>query len=214
MVLLRIILIISILFFDQTNYAAMNKSKLRKEFLSREYEPKFESLINLGVMFNYVKWIESQLIISRNSNKKTENDIIEKALSVYGVKEIKGKYSNPRIMEMFTATGKEWVKDDATAWCSAYVNWVAITKGYEASGELNARSWLKVGESIEKDDLKQGDIIIFWRESRRSWKGHVAFYIGEDEENYHVLGGNQGDTVKIAPYPKSRFLGARRLNKL
>jgi len=39
--------------------------------------------------------------------------------------------------------------------------------------------------------------------------GHVGFYAGEDERAYHVLGGNQSDSVSITRIPKDRLLEAR-----
>jgi hypothetical protein len=41
--------------------------------------------------------------------------------------------------------------------------------------------------------------------------GHVGFYAGIEANDVLVLGGNQGDSVSIAPYLKSRLLGVRRL---
>jgi len=35
-------------------------------------------------------------------------------------------------------------------------------------------------------------------------------YVGEDDEAYHVLGGNQSDQVMIKRIAKSRLLGVRR----
>ena len=54
-----------------------------------------------------------------------------------------------------------------------------------------------------------GSTLVFWRESRESFKGHVGFYWAEDDLNYHVLGGNQSDSVSVARVRKSRLLGAR-----
>ncbi len=55
-----------------------------------------------------------------------------------------------------------------------------------------------------------GDILVFWREKKTGWKGHVGMYVGEDKTHYHVLGGNQSDSVSIARIEKGRLLGARR----
>jgi hypothetical protein len=57
----------------------------------------------------------------------------------------------------------------------------------------------------------QGDIVVFWRESIKSWKGHVGFYIREKDGWIYTLGGNQANQVKISAYPKSRVLSYRRL---
>jgi len=75
--------------------------------------------------------------------------------------------------------------------------------------KLNARSWLNVGK--ETDSPEQGDIVVLWRGDRDGWKGHVGFYVRESEKNIYMLGGNQGNRVQIAPYPKSRLLKYIRL---
>ena len=66
------------------------------------------------------------------------NRIIDIALGEYGVKEIVGGKHNERILQYFKEIGHEWVKDDETAWCSAFANWVVKTYGEKGSGELNA----------------------------------------------------------------------------
>lgn len=41
--------------------------------------------------------------------------------------------------------------------------------------------------------------------------GHVGFFAGYEMGTIYLLGGNQGDSVNVSPYPKSRLLGIRRL---
>lgn len=138
--------------------------------------------------------------------------ILTIALWQYGIAEFKGSKDNPEILKYFVALGFAIARfKDETAWCSAFANWVAKTAGYQYTGKLNARSWLQVGEKVTQPQL--GDVVVFWRENPKSWKGHVAFYIREDESNIYVLGGNQNNQVNIAPYPKSRLLEYRRLKK-
>jgi len=137
-------------------------------------------------------------------------DIINIALREYGHREIPGSKHNPEILKYFKDCGFN-VNDDETAGCSAFANWVAKETGYERSKKLNARSWLEVGEEIVEPEL--GDIVVFWRESKNSWKGHVAFYINEVNDFIYTLGGNQGNMVCIAPYNKIKVLGYRRLRK-
>ncbi len=139
-------------------------------------------------------------------------DIIKTALSQYGVKEIKGYQDHPQIIKYFTALGFDSKKlKDETAWCSAFANWVAKTSGHEFSGLLNARSWLGVGEST--DNPKWGDVVILWRESPESWKGHVGFYIKETKRYVYVLGGNQRNCVCIKAYPKNKVLDFKKLKR-
>ncbi len=138
------------------------------------------------------------------------SDIINIALSQIGIKEISGKKDNPEVLKYFNEIGFDGaVLKDETAWCSAFANWVAKQANLERSEKLNARSWLKVGREVTTPE--KGDIVVFWRESPKSWKGHVAFFIRETKNWIYVLGGNQNNQVKISAYPKSRLLSYRRL---
>lgn len=140
-------------------------------------------------------------------------NIINKALSEYGVKEIVGSKDNLRIVKYFNDIGFDGAKlKDETAWCSAFANWVAKTSGYEYSGALTARSWLRTGTSTASPTI--GDIVVFWRESPKSWKGHVGFFIKETKRFVYVLGGNQRNMVCVKAYPKYRLLDYRQLAKI
>jgi uncharacterized protein (TIGR02594 family) len=126
------------------------------------------------------------------------------ALSQYGIKEVPGVKNNPEIMKYFKCIGQDWVQGDETAWCSAFINWCAKKKGFEYSGKLNARSWLNMGLHVES--INAADIVVLWRESPQSWKGHVGVPIREEGNNIWVLGGNQSNMVCISAYPKERIL--------
>lgn len=140
-------------------------------------------------------------------------NVLDIALGEYGVTEVVGNNHNSRILRYFTEIGHRWVTTDETAWCSAFANWVALKAGYAFSGKLNARSWLKVGTKVTTPE--RGDIVVFWREKRSSWKGHVGFFIGysEDKKYIYVLGGNQNNKVCIKRYPSYRLLGFRSIKK-
>ena len=139
------------------------------------------------------------------------HNIIIIALSQYGISELVGSEHNPEVLKYFSEIGHDWVKDDETAWCSAFANWVAKKACCEHSGHLNARSWLDVGADVFKPKL--GDVVVLWRENRLSWKGHVGFYIRDNKDCIYVLGGNQSNRVCIHPYPKGRLLSYRRLGE-
>lgn len=132
----------------------------------------------------------------------------EIALGEYGVTEIVGSKHNPRVLEYFKSTGNSWVKDDETAWCAAFVGFCLETSGRKSTGKLNARSYLLYGTNTLKPQL--GDIVVFWRISKNSSYGHVAFYVKEVDGYIYVLGGNQSDGVCIQKYPKSQLLSYRK----
>lgn len=124
-----------------------------------------------------------------------------------GVKETPGPEHNPRIVEYFRESGHSGIKDDETPWCSAFMNWVFAKAGIVGTGSLAARSWLKWGKPLSKP--KPGAVVVFWRGNPRGWQGHVGLYLGEYAGYISVLGGNQGDSVKISKYPRSNLLGYR-----
>ncbi|MCG7944943.1 MAG: TIGR02594 family protein [Candidatus Thiodiazotropha taylori] len=94
-----------------------------------------------------------------------------------------------------------------TSWCAAFMNYVLEKHGEKTTGSLLAKSFLKIGEETFEPTL--GDILVFSR-GTEEWKGHVGFYMGETEDTYWVLGGNQSNAVSIKQYTKSRLISARR----
>lgn len=141
---------------------------------------------------------------------KSNIEMFVKAMEFYGLKEIPGEEDNPKIIQFFKDIGYDWVKDDETGWCSCFVNWIAMKCGCERSFKLDARSWLQIGKEILNPEL--GHIVIFWRENKSSWKGHVGFYVGNDEnDDIYCLGANQDNMVNIKLYSKDKLLGYREL---
>jgi uncharacterized protein (TIGR02594 family) len=135
-----------------------------------------------------------------------------------GTKEIAGTSSNPLILAMLKLDAT-WVEADSVAWCSAWLNFVCWLLGLPRSKSLAARSWLLVGTSIPLSDARVGfDVVVLTRGAGKqppasviAASGHVGFYAGQDDANVQLLAGNQGDSVSIASFPKSRILGIRRL---
>lgn len=153
---------------------------------------------NQSALPNKYKWLE---------NEKFPKILLE-ALKLYGTKEIKGGQHNPEIISWAQELGG-WVSDyykaDEIAWCGLFMGICAKRAGYEFTQEvLSARAWLKWGIPSSKPML--GDVLIFSRDGG----GHVGLYVGEDKNCFHVLGGNQGDSVSIVRIVKARLIGSRR----
>ncbi|WP_194094831.1 NlpC/P60 family protein [Marivivens aquimaris] len=93
-------------------------------------------------------------------------------------------------------------------WCGAFVAtaFKATTTEEPPKGALGARQWLTFGKPVKP---QLGAVVVFWRGSRTGWQGHVGFYWGEDEEAFHILGGNQSDAVTVTRMSRARLLGAR-----
>lgn len=68
-----------------------------------------------------------------------------------------------------------------------------------------ARNWTKFG--VPASHIPYGAIVVFERGSG----GHVGFAVGisKDGKNLYVLGGNQSNSVSIAPIAISRLLASR-----
>lgn len=105
-----------------------------------------------------------------------------------------------------------------TEWCAAFVNAVLREAGVPGSETVHskpllARSFLHWGERIDRSEVTRGDVVIFPRGSE-GWQGHVGFfydsYVEDDIEYWLILGGNQGNSISISPYPRSRVIGVRR----
>lgn len=110
-----------------------------------------------------------------------------------GVKEIEGSKHNPRVIEYHATTGK--FKDDETPWCSSFANWVMKQAGQPVTGSAAALSWAKYGKKIDKPAY--GAIAVF---DYGGGKGHVGFVVGIDGKKIQVLGGNQGNMVKVSSF--------------
>jgi uncharacterized protein (TIGR02594 family) len=134
---------------------------------------------------------------------------LQEAFGLLGTREKPGSGSNEAI------TG--WAEDleitsfsgDDLPWCGLFVAHCVGSQLPEQTlpgNPLGARSWGKFGADTTP---RLGAILVFWRGSKAGLKGHVGFYWAEDDNAYHVLGGNQSDAVTITRLAKDRLLEAR-----
>lgn len=136
------------------------------------------------------------------------------ALDEIGVKEVAGPASNSRIDEYLATVG---LSGDETPWCAAFVEWVLQQSGSKGTGAANARSYLKWGIAVPKNQVQRGDICIIER-GNSSWQGHVFIVDAVTDTGRGVyvygVGGNQGNTVSMARFPIEKVLGFRRSKSL
>ena len=139
--------------------------------------------------------------------------IIKVASKELGIREFTGAAHNQRILTYGEETDLSMSDGDETPWCSIFMNWVCMKGGFEMSNKPNARSWLKVGVPVANPE--PGDVVVYWRESKTSWKGHVGIFMGysADASRIYTLGGNQGNSVSISGYAVDRLLEFRRLRR-
>ena len=124
----------------------------------------------------------------------------------------KGK-NNPKILQFFHELGYKNINDDEISWCAAFLNFCLKKSGHDYMNSLIAKDWLKNG--VETKNPQPGDVIVFWRERRNGWQGHVAFFIKEDKSNglIYAYGGNQDGKVCLKKFPKNHVISYRRVTK-
>jgi uncharacterized protein (TIGR02594 family) len=127
------------------------------------------------------------------------------ALAEQGQTEEPGPNHNPRIVEYHARTSLA-AKDDETPWCASFVSWVMTEAGLRNPNTARARDFLHYGQSLDRPFI--GAIVVLSRGNSPT-QGHVGFYMGERGDSILVLGGNQGNSVSIARYAKSRVLAYR-----
>lgn len=137
--------------------------------------------------------------------------LLKIAFGELGTEEIVGDKHNPEVLKYAKETKIAGITTDEIAWCSTFVNWVAMKAGLQYTGKANARSWLNVGTKVTTPE--PGDVVVFWRESPQSWKGHVGIFLGvsTDKKRVYCIGGNQGNRVSVSAYRLENVLSYQRL---
>jgi uncharacterized protein (TIGR02594 family) len=123
-----------------------------------------------------------------------------------GQREVEGRADNARIRAFFRDVGQPASLHDEVAWCAAFVGACLERAGLASTRSLMARSYLRWGETLEEGRL--GAVTVLARGADPAL-GHVGFLIGETAGHVILIGGNQGDAVSVAAYPKARLLGYR-----
>lgn len=140
---------------------------------------------------------------------KTGPKVLIEALRWLGIKEAPGAdIDNQAILAWAAFVGAgSYYKHDATPWCALYISFVVKMASFPLPNDpLRALSWAHFGTAVGAGDASLGDILVMERDGG----GHVTMYVGEDDTHYYGLGGNQGDMVCIAPFPKGRISYVRR----
>lgn len=131
---------------------------------------------------------------------------LKTAYSYMGEKEIPGPKSNPKIIQWAKNIGGwigSWYKNDDVPWCGLFVAECFNAHKFSVSQKsLSALAWAYWGQ---KSPIAEGAVLVF----KRSGGGHVGFYVGEDRTAFHVLGGNQSNSVSITRIDKRRLVAVR-----
>lgn len=94
--------------------------------------------------------------------------------------------------------------------CSGFTRYVFLNFGYSLGS--TATSQTSIGKDISRENLEQGDLLLFLNEEKTSI-GHTGIYIG-NEEFIHSANPQRGvviDNLNTNSYYNERFVSARRI---
>lgn len=127
------------------------------------------------------------------------------AANFMGITEKSGTANHPEIMKWAKVVGGQVEKEytaDSIPWCGLFAAIVIASVGVVPVAQpLWARNWVKFGTKLSEPCF--GCVMTFTRDGG----GHVGFYVSEDSSYYHILGGNQSDSVNIVKIAKNRCIG-------
>lgn len=137
---------------------------------------------------------------------KQELPWIAEGKRVFGLHETN---NNKQLREWLVSDRKTLGDPKALPWCGDYVE-TAIKKSLPKepfAGDLGqnpywARNWAQFGVATKP---VYGAVAVFERDGG----GHVGFLVGEDEDEYYVLGGNQSNAVNVSRLDKKRCIATR-----
>lgn len=116
------------------------------------------------------------------------------------------KLNNKQLRDYLSSDGQTLGDPSKLPWCGDAVQTaIALTLPDEVvpSNPYWAQNWAKFGVALDEPAL--GAVLAFVRPGG----GHVGFYAGEDATRYYVLGGNQRNSVSIAPVARKQCIGIR-----
>jgi len=136
-------------------------------------------------------------------NKNGKPNWLKIAEKELGQHEVKGG-ENPRILE-YHATCTLHAREDEIPWCSSFVNWCMIQAGIKGTNSAAAKSWLDWGQKIDTPTFGCVCVIKQRKQKHDPLTGsasgyHVAFWLTEADGRVYLLGGNQGDEVKMSSF--------------
>jgi uncharacterized protein (TIGR02594 family) len=138
----------------------------------------------------------------------TEPLLLRVARLCIGLVEAPGAGNSPVIMQWARDLGVGAIYPaDSVPWCAVFLNRICMAAGYPLAGRsydlLRAKSFEAWGEAIAAPAL--GAVLVFSRPEG----AHVGLYLGETDDAYRVLGGNQANAVNEIWIAKSRLRAIR-----
>lgn len=129
------------------------------------------------------------------------------AKAYLGTKEAPGTVNNPVVVKMFGLADHPEITQDAVPWCAAFVAACLKQGGFPNEVAKSLKLWAaaygKLGTPLKNPVW--GCVGV----KTRNGGGHVGFVVAANAERVWLLGGNQGDKVSVASFPRSSFSAFR-----
>lgn len=98
--------------------------------------------------------------------------------------------------------------------CSGFSSYVYRQFGYQLSP--SSRDQYRQGESVERKELRKGDLVFFKGRSTKGGVGHVGIVVDADEDgNFKFIHAATSSGIVISscqePYYAKRYIGSRRI---
>lgn len=122
------------------------------------------------------------------------------ALSYLGTKEAPGSANSRAVLEMFRLAEHPEITADSVPWCAAFVAACLKQGGTPNEVAKSLRLWAAAYAQLGTP-LKEpvwGCVGV----KTRAGGGHVGFVVAASATRIWMLGGNQGDQVSIASFPR------------
>lgn len=117
--------------------------------------------------------------------------------------------NNKTLKEYLKSDGKTLGDPAKLPWCGDFMETVilrALPNEPMVTNPYWALNWTKFGVSVPKGIVPLGAIAPF----KRPGGGHIGIIVGHDKTYYHVLGGNQSNSISVVKIAKSRQEGGLR----
>jgi len=136
---------------------------------------------------------------SEDNPHRNPYDIANQLLAEGGWKETG---NNPKIKFLWDEIGYNGSQyADQTAWCAVFIGAVLKRSGNKYIKTASSQAYAGYGKEVSLEEVKQGDIVVFFRKSRSSGLGHVGFATGnKTDTTVEVLGGNQSNSLNVRSY--------------
>lgn len=166
---------------------------------------------------------QQQLAAAKNTglDKNTINRLVEEDIAM---RENTNKISqeteellNDLLTEARTHLGKRYArgsKGPKAFDCSGFSSYVYRQFGYELSA--SSRSQYEEGESVDRKQLRKGDLVFFKGRSTKGGVGHVGIVVDSDENgNFKFIHAATSSGIIISscnePYYAKRYIGSKRI---